>query len=121
MGAKFAIVGTFEDRSHQCSETIQDKEATLEKILEPYKDFQVRCDNNIILPVDAITTDKEERRKSAMKLRKLIISAAGVAIKVQVKLRWFGFLLTMLTRSNIVSRKPFSHLMSVLKLVIFSI
>ena len=99
-GAKFAIVGTFEDRAHLCRETVEYKESTLDKVLKPYKDFQVRYGGKLILPVNAITADKEERKKLATKLRKLIIDAADVTMKVIVKLRWFVFLLNMFTTAE---------------------
>ena len=98
-GAKFTIVGTFEDKAHQCSETIQEKEAALEKVLKPYKPFQVRYGGKVILPVNAIATDKDKRQKLATKLRNLITRASGTTMKIVVKLRWFGFLLIMLTTS----------------------
>ena len=99
-GAKFTIVGTFEDKAHLCSETIEEKEADLEKILKPYQPFQVRYDGKNILPINAITTDKDERQQLAAKLQNLITRASGTTMKIQLKLRWFGFLLTMLTMSK---------------------
>ena len=99
-GAKFTIVGTFEDEAHLCSETIEKKEVILEEVLEPYKPFQVRYGEKIILPINAITTDKDERQQSAAKLRNLITHASGTTMKIQMKLRWFGFLLSMLALSK---------------------
>ena len=99
-GAKFVIVGTFEDKAHLCSETIEMKEATLEKVLKPYKPFQVLYDGKIIFPINAIITDKGKRQDLAEKLRNLITDTSGTTMKIQLKLRWFGFLLTMLTRSE---------------------
>ena len=98
--AKFTIVGTFEDKADTCEETIEEKESILEKALEPYKSYQVRYGDDIILPVNAITTDEKERRKLATKLQQLIIDASDVTMKVTVKLSWFGFLLSMLTISE---------------------
>ena len=100
MGPRFAVIGTFEDQAHLCSETIEDKESTLDEVLKPYKDFQVRYDGNLILPVMPLTTDQEERKQRAFQLQKLIFDASGLATKVVVKLRWFGFFLSMLTRAN---------------------
>ena len=42
------------------------------------------------------TETKKERTESAKKLRRLL-KKANVTMKVDVKLRWFGFLLSMLT------------------------
>ena len=96
-GAKFTIVGTFEDESHNISETIEDKESILQNALESYEPFQVlHEDDKIILPINAITTNNETRKSLSKQLRRLIKSA-DVTMKVEVKLRWFGFLLSILT------------------------
>ena len=100
-GAKFAIVGTFDDEKHKCTETLDQKERILEEVLEPYKFNLVRdLQDRIILPVNAITTDKVERKRYAESLQNLITCASGVTMKVEVKLRWFGFLLSLLTLSE---------------------
>ena len=105
-GAKFAIVGTFEDKKDECTETLDQKERILEEVLEPYKHNLVRnLQGKIILPVNAVTTDKEERKKYSESLQKLITHASGVTLKVEVKLRWFGFLLSLLTLSE-KKKKP---------------
>ena len=95
--AKFAIVGTFYDEAHKCSESVAEKEAVLEKVLEPY-DQSLACYNGkIILPVNAIATDEKERKQSAKNIQQLITRASGVTLKVKVKLFWFAFLLSLLT------------------------
>ena len=98
-GAKFTIVGTFEDEAHHCSETVAEKESILKQVLEPYEAFRVQLGSKVILPINAVTMDtetKKERTESAKKLRRLL-KKANVTMKVDVKLRWFGFLLSMLT------------------------
>ena len=98
-GAKFTIVGTFEDEAHHCSETVVEKESILKQVLEPYEAFRVQLDSKVILPINAVAMDtetKKERTESAKKLRRLM-KKANVTMKVDVKLRWFGFLLSMLT------------------------
>ena len=95
-GAKFTIVGTFEDEAHKCEE---DKESILKEVLEPYEPFRVQLGKKVILPVNAAVIDtetKKERTESAKKLRRLF-QKADVSLKVDVKLRWFGFLLSLLT------------------------
>ena len=94
-GAKFTIVGTFEDEAHHCSETVAEKETILKQVLEPYKALRVQLGSKVILPINAVAIDKE-RTESAKKLRRLL-KKANVTMKVEVKLRWFGFLLSMLT------------------------
>ena len=98
-GAKFTIVGTFEDEAHHCSETVAEKESILKQVLETYEAFRVQLGSKVILPINAIAMDtetKKERTESAKKLRRLM-KMANVTMKVDVKLRWFGFLLSMLT------------------------
>ena len=98
-GAKFTIVGTFEDEAHKCSETVEEKESILKEVLQPYEPFQVRLGKKVIRPVNAVTIDtetKKERKELAKKLRRLF-KKANVSMKVDVKLRWFGFLLSILT------------------------
>ena len=98
-GAKFTVVGTFADEAHVCSETVEEKESILKKILQPYTAFQVQLGSKVILPINAVAIDTEirkERTESAKKLRRLF-KISNVTMKVEVKLRWFGFLLSMLT------------------------
>ena len=98
-GAKFTIVGTFEDEAHHYSETVAEKETILKQVLEPYKAFRVQLGSKVILPINAVAMDtetKKEQTESAKKLRRLL-KKANVTIEVEVKLRWFGFLLSMLT------------------------
>ena len=95
-GAKFTIVGTFKDEAHKCSETIEEKNLILKEVLEPYRPFQVPYGSKVILPINAVTTNRKERERSAIKLRRLF-KTADVTMEVDVKLRWFGFLLSLLT------------------------
>ena len=100
-GAKFTIVGTFKDEAHKCSETVEEKESILKQVLEPYKRFQVQLRKKVILPVNAIAIDtetKKERTESAKQLSDLLHkSALDISMKINMKLRWFGFLLSLLT------------------------
>ena len=98
-GVKFTIVGTFEDEAHKCSETVEEKESILKEVLAPYEPFRVQSGKKVILPVNAAAIDtetKKERTESAKKLRRLF-KKANVSMKVDVKLRRFGFLLSLLT------------------------
>ena len=93
------FIGTFEDEAHHCSETVAEKESILKQVLEPYEAFRVQLGSKVILPINAVAMDtetKKERTESAKKLRRLL-KKANVTMKVDVKLRWFGFLLSMLT------------------------
>ena len=48
----------------------------------------------VILPINAAVKTKKERTESAKKLRKLI-KKSDVSMKIDMKLRWFGFLLSI--------------------------
>ena len=95
---KGAKLGTFEDKAHKCSETVEQKESILKKVLEPYEPFQVKLGKKVILPINAIAINTEttkERTESAKRLRRLI-QKSDVSMKIDMKLRWFGFLLSLL-------------------------
>ena len=98
-GAKFTIVGTFEDKAHHCSETVAKKETILKQVLEPYKAFRVQLGSKVILPINSIAMDTETKKERTESVRKLrcLLKKADVTMKVEVKLRWFGFFLSMLT------------------------
>ena len=104
-GAKFTIVGTFQDKAHECSETVEEKESILKQVLKPYEPFRVQLGKKVILPVNAaLGNDTEVVDAGAMKkraeltktLRKLF-KKSDVSLKVKIKLRWFGLLLNILT------------------------
>ena len=103
---KFTIVGTFKDvyedlfRKGECKESIDQKESVLKKVLEQYKSVQVRGWNDeVILPVNAVTKDEEERKESVSKLRELI-DKSGTTMKVDIELWWFGLFLSILKTAD---------------------
>ena len=103
---KFTIVGTFNDvyeeqcRKGECKESIDQKESVLKEVLEQYKSVQVRGWNDeVILPVNAVTKDEEERKESASKLRQLIYDS-GTTMKVDIELWWFGLFLSILKTAD---------------------
>ena len=93
-------MGTFEDEAHHCSETVAEKESILKQVLGTVRNSsECSWGSKVILPINAVAMDtgtKKERTESANKLRQLM-KKANVTMKVDVKLRWFGFLLSMLT------------------------
>ena len=107
-GAKFTIVGTFEDKAHECSETVEEKQSILKQVLKPYEPFRVQLGKKVILPVNAALGKKandtevvdavamKKRAELAKKLRRLF-KKSDVSLKVEMKLRWFGLLLNILT------------------------
>ena len=103
---KFTIVGTFKDvyeeqcKKGECKEFIHQKESELKKVLKKYETVQVRGWNDeVILPVNAVTKDKKERKESASKLRELI-DKSGTTMKVDIELWWFGLFLSMLKTAD---------------------
>ena len=103
---KFTIIGTFKDvyedqcRKGECKESIDQKESVLKEALEQYKSVQVRGWNDeVILPVNAVTKDKKEREESASKLRELIDNSE-TTMKVDIELWWFGLFLSIIKTAD---------------------
>ena len=105
---KFTIVGTFEDKAHECIETVEEKELILKQVLKPYERFRVQLGKKVILPVNAAlgkkdddteVVDAEAMKKRAELTKKLkrLFKKSDVSLKVEMKLRWFGLLLNILT------------------------
>ena len=89
--ARFTIIGTFADKKEECAdETIEDKNASLAKNLKAYEKFQM---GKTILPINAVATEEKQRDKYILKLRERISKAPSITVKI--KLRWFGFYLSL--------------------------
>ena len=73
---------------------LKKKNQSLKKVLEPYEPFRVQLGKKVILPINAAVKTKKERTESAKKLRKLI-KKSDVSMKIDMKLHWFGFLLSI--------------------------
>ena len=94
-GIKFAIVGTFKDEADKCKyETIDRKNDILKKALKDYRPFRVDFPD-VIMPINAVTTDEREQENSRENLWELF-DASNVKINKDVKLCWFVFLLSIL-------------------------
>ena len=99
--AKFLIVGTFADRAGDCQdETIADKNNMLQERLKDFKAERVDVGDDVIFAINAITTDRDERQETALKLQEKITETPGITIETKVKLRWFGLLLHMLDEAE---------------------
>ena len=97
--ACFAVIGTFFDRMHECvSESLEEKNATLAKCLKAYERFRIDFSDKTIFPINAVTSDEKQRRQYMMELRQLISKSPSV--KVTIKLRWFGFYLSLLSEAE---------------------
>ena len=97
--ACFAVVGTFFDRMDECvSESLEEKNATLAECLKAYKRFRINFNDKTIFPINAVTSDKKQRSQYMKELRQLISKSPSV--KVTIKLRWFGFYLSLLSEAE---------------------
>ena len=100
---RFAVIGTFADRMHECvSESLDDKNTSLAQSLKAYEPLRINYKGKPIFPVNAIISDKKQRRQYMMELRRLI--SKSPSIKVTIKLRWFGFYLSLLSSSKAKQR-----------------
>ena len=99
--AKFMIVGTFADKAEDCQdESVADKNSILRDRLTDYEAERIDAGNDVIFAVNAITTDPDERRKAALRLKDKITNTPGTTIKTRIKLRWFGLLLHLLDEAE---------------------
>ena len=99
--AKFMIVGTFCDKASECcDETIADKNRILRDRLKDCESDRIDEGEDVILAVNAITSDPEEREKAALRLQEKITTTPGTTIKTKIKLRWFGLLLHLLDEAE---------------------
>ena len=92
----FAVIGTFADKIDECvAESLEEKNAILAQNLKTYERLQI---GKTILPINAVTSDEEQRRKYMIELQQLIGKAPS--IKVTIKLRWIGFYLTLQSQAE---------------------
>ena len=101
--ARFAVVGTFADRMDECvNESLEDKNTSLAQSLKAYERLRINYKGKAILPINAVTNDKKQRRQYMMELRRQISKSPSV--EVTIKLRWFGFYLSLLSSSKAKKR-----------------
>ena len=101
--ACFTIVGTFADRMDECvDESLEDKNTSLAQSLKAYEQLRINYKSKAILPINAITSDKEQRRRYMMELRQQI--SKSPSIEVTIKLRWFGLYLSLLSKAEAQQR-----------------
>ena len=94
--ARFTIIGTFADKVEECAdESIDDKNTRLAQNLKAYEKLQM---GKTILPINAVTTDEKQRDEYILKLRERIGNAPSITVKV--KLRWFGFYLSLQNKAK---------------------
>ena len=98
--AQFTIIGTFADKMDECKgETIADKNTSLAKNLKAYEPLRVNYKGKAIFPINAITNDDKQRKEYMTELRRLI-NKESPCIKVDIKLLWFAFYLTLLSSAE---------------------
>ena len=101
--ARFSVVGTFADRMDECvNESLEDKNTSLAQNLKAYEQLRINYKGKAILPINAVTSDKKQRRQYMMELRRQISKSPSV--EVTIKLRWFGFYLSLLSSSKAQQR-----------------
>ena len=87
-----------EEKEECVDESLEDKNTSIAQCLKAYKQLRINYKGKAILPINAVTSDKEQRRHYTMELRQLINKAPSV--KVTIKLRWFGFYLSLLSEAE---------------------
>ena len=101
--AHFAVIGTFADRKDECvSESLEDKNTSLAQSLKAYEQLRINYKGKAIFPINAITSDKKQRKQYMMELRRQISKSPSV--EVRIKLRWFGFYLSLLSEAEAQQR-----------------
>ena len=101
--ACFTVIGTFADRKDECvDESLEDKNTSLAKRLRAYGQLRINYKGKAILPINAVTSDKKQRREYMIELRRQINKAPSIA--VTIKLRWFGFYITLLSLARAKKR-----------------
>ena len=101
--ACFTVIGTFADRKDECvDESLEDKNTSLAERLKAYEQLRINYKGKAILPINAVTSDKKQRREYMIELRRQINKAPSIA--VTIKLRWFGFYLTLLSLARAKKR-----------------
>ena len=84
------------------SESLEDKNTSLAQSLKAYERLRINYKGKAILPINAVTSDKKQRRQYMMELRRHISKSPSV--EVTIKLRWFGFYLSLLSSSKAQQR-----------------
>ena len=97
---KYIIVGTFEDQVKEGDETIETKNAVLEKSLRGLEDQCIVNGSSIIFPINAVNPNEKERKDDAKRLREKILESPGATVEKRVKIRWFGLLLHLITEDK---------------------
>ena len=101
--ACFTVIGTFADRKDECvDESLEVKNTSLAERLKAYEQLRINYKGKAILPINAVTSDKKQRREYMIELRRQINKAPSIA--VTIKLRWFGFYLTLLSLARAKKR-----------------
>ena len=97
---KYIIVGTHDDKTKDCEETIGTKNAILKERLSGLEDQRIDNGTTIIFPINAVNPNEEERKKKAKWLRRKILKSPGATVEKSVKIRWFGLLLHLITEDK---------------------
>ena len=111
------VLGTFYDKSGNCSESLDDKNAILRSLLKPYKEITYvyrTAGEKIIHPLNAITRGEDEK-KLADEIRHKISQSY---IEADIPIRWFLFRLELekckKTSQDVISKSDCIKIGSVL-------
>ena len=100
---KLMIVGTFYDQRNSCTESLDEKNAILERELKPYHDILIRTtEGTPIHPVDTLLKPEDGRQTRSEELCKALLQINGAKETVRVPLSqlMFQFEIFLFAESN---------------------
>ena len=102
------VFGTFQDRAHECPESLEEKNRTLSLLLAKYKDICITTpQGELIHPVNTLIAEGPGRQSKSIELGQLITSSPGTIVKFDLPVKWFLFQLNI---SKLGRAKPYKIL-----------
>ena len=104
------VFGTFQDRAHECPESLDEKNRTLNSSLAKFKDICITTpQGELIHPVNTLISEGPGRQSKSIELNQLITSSPGTMVKFDLPVKWFLFQLNIsklgqATSYNIINR-----------------
>ena len=90
------VFGTFQDRAHECPESLEEKNRTLNSSLAKYKDICITTpQGELIHPVNTLISEGPGRQSKSIELSQLITSSPGTMVKFDLPVKWFLFQLNI--------------------------
>ena len=102
------VMGTFQDRMHECTETLDDKNKSLKENLSYYSDMciKTRYEQNVIHPINTMIVNG--RLETASELNE-IIGKCSQKFEVDVPVKWFYFQLAISREADATQCKALSR------------